>query len=303
MTKAIAIVGTAQSSVALANDEPPEVERWAMASARVMLTQVDRFFEVHTREHLLRRAGVAYWTHHEFMQQFKGPVYMLEADPDIPNAVQLPIEEMTKKFFPFGEHPYFTSSVSYMLAMAIMEEPDEIKLYGIDFATKEERTHQRQGTEYFIGFAAGAGIKVTVPKTSPIMKGALYGAREDYEVNQDKLQERLRQQQTTEQRLVEGLVAIRARIQEVDLSMNQEKKAHAKRKLRLRITELRGEETVAEEQLTAHRGAIQENERWANLEMGLEQASKRPINATPVAINVALLQQAENGRRAKVRQP
>ena len=301
MGKTIAVVGTAQSSNKQANNEPPEVERWAIGSARFWLSQVDRFFEVHTREHLQRRARTAYFQHLQWMQEFNGPVYMLEVDPNIPNAVAMPIEEMTKKFFPFGEHPYFTSSVSYMLALAIMEEPDEIKLFGIDFATKEERTHQRAGTEYFIGWAAGAGIRVTVPATSPIMKGALYGARRDYKVNQDTLQERLRKQETDEQRLANGLVAVRARLQEVELAMQAERSTYRKRKMRDRMREIRAEEVVAQEQLITHRGAVMENERWVNEEIGLESAMSIPASAVPVAIDLARLAQIKNGGKAKVK--
>jgi hypothetical protein len=272
-----------------------------MGSTRVWITQMDRFFEVHTREHLQRRAGMAYFNHLQWMQEFDGSVYMLEVDPNIPNATAIPVETLTEKFFPFGEHPYFTSTVSYMLAMAIMEEPDEIKLFGIDFSTKEERTHQRQGTEYFIGWAAGAGIKVTVPATSPIMKGALYGAREDYEVNQDKLQERLRKQETDEQRLANGLVAVRARLQEVELAVQAERSSYRKRKLRARIRDIKAEETVAQEQLIAHQGAVRENERWVNEAVGLQAAQGIPVNAVPMAIDLGRLAQIKNGGKAKVK--
>jgi hypothetical protein len=111
------------------------------------------------------------------------PIYMLEKHEDIPASVAYPLDEMARRF---GR--YFTSSIGYMLALAITEGRDErfqpvgdshfdwIGVYGIDLASDTEYGDQRPNAEYFIGFARGLGIDVHLPEASALLKADhLYG--------------------------------------------------------------------------------------------------------------------------------
>jgi hypothetical protein len=67
-----------------------------------------------------------------------------------------------------------------MIAMAVMEGYEEIGVYGVDMAQNTEYDHQRPSCEYFLGFARGRGIKVTLPKTSDLLQCRwLYGFEDD----------------------------------------------------------------------------------------------------------------------------
>lgn len=72
----------------------------------------------------------------------------------------------------------FKSSLSYMIAEAILLEPEEISLYGFDCwaIKKEEYYDQIPNIKYFMGLAVGKGIKVSAPEISELFETANYGA-------------------------------------------------------------------------------------------------------------------------------
>jgi hypothetical protein len=99
-----------------------------------------------------------------YMQpQFVGGVF--------PAAVEYPLDRMIAKF---GR--YFTSTIGYMVALAIDEGYDWIGLYGVDLASDVEYPGQRPNTEYLVGWARGLGITVEIAPTSALLRSShLYG--------------------------------------------------------------------------------------------------------------------------------
>jgi hypothetical protein len=270
MSRIVAILGTAPSSRMEANEQPPEVERWGQSGCWRYIQNLDRWFEMHDRAWILRRAGKGFFPYLFFMQQFKGPVYMNKLDSTIKNAVQYPLEEMNQKFFG-DDPPYFTSSIAYMTALAIHEGVDEIRYFGVDMAHKMEYIHQRSGCEYFMGWARAVGIKVVLPKTSPIMKSPLYGQRRNTEVIQESIHERNAKLSNAEQHLAEALIGVRGRLQELLASNGT---SRPRRSARYKL--LKEEERTFEEKLNNLRGKINENEFWLAEEKGLELTQAIP---------------------------
>lgn len=146
-----------------------------------MMPHSDRHFEMHDLAVYGERAVDDVSPDPKYVPRLrKGlgvPIYMLEAHDDIPLSVAYPIKEITAMF---GN--YFTNSISYMLALAIYEKVDEIGVYGIDMAREHEAGWERPSIEYFLGWARGMGIRVTIPDTSDLLKClGLYGYIEAYE--------------------------------------------------------------------------------------------------------------------------
>jgi hypothetical protein len=220
--RVIAIVGTAPSTRKLVNDEPDSVERWGLGGAWETTNKMDRFFEVHDRAWLMHRGTKrgAYHRYLDFLQHFEGPVYVLgDMGKTLQQAIEYPIDEMVEEF---GR--YLTSTVSYMLALAITEKPDEIKFYGVDFMTDMEvYTHQRAALEYLIGHAKGQGIKIWIPDASPLLKAPLYGRAEAHVMNYDALLERKATLERDEKLVVERLVSLRGSLAEVNHWIGQAK--------------------------------------------------------------------------------
>ena len=157
---------------------------WCLNNAYVwleMTPRVTRWFELHNPELYTWRQRRPD-KHVEWLKAFHGPVYLQEGDQAIPNGVRFPLEEVWADLGrgvargDGGEsYPYLTSSISYMLALAIHEGYDEIRLYGIDLNTQGEYAWQKAGCEYLLGLAQGRGITVWLPDNCPLLEGTLYG--------------------------------------------------------------------------------------------------------------------------------
>ncbi|MHB0965510.1 MAG: hypothetical protein ACYC36_03560 [Bellilinea sp.] len=100
---------------------------------------------------------------------------MAEKRPEVPNSEALPMDELTAKYGPY----FWTSSLSYMLAMAIEMSPQKIGLWGVDMAANEEYEAQRSGCHYFAQIAKQQGIEIGTPPESDLFRPRLrYGIDE-----------------------------------------------------------------------------------------------------------------------------
>lgn len=70
---------------------------------------------------------------------------------------------------------YFTSSFDYLIALAILAQPERIMIIGFDMASDTEYRYQREGAAHWLGIAAGRGINVWMPPEASLLKGELYG--------------------------------------------------------------------------------------------------------------------------------
>ncbi len=176
--KKVAIVGFAESW----KDAPfqdASIEIWGLNELHKYVPRWNRWFELHDDETL----GVTkrdltegeQKRHLDWLasQPKEKPIYMQPrfCDGRFPGAVPYPLDAMIQEY---GR--YFTSSIGYMLALAISEGYQWIGLYGVDLASDQEYPGQRPNAEYFIGIARGRGIPVEIAKTSALLKaGHLYG--------------------------------------------------------------------------------------------------------------------------------
>src|SRR3990167_1622444 len=87
------------------------------------------------------------------------PAYCFEPQAEWPTAVEFPRAEINQNL---GR--YFTNSISWMIAHALMEDATELHVYGVDMATGSEYAAQRPSCEYLLGIAVGMGVKVHLPK-------------------------------------------------------------------------------------------------------------------------------------------
>lgn len=205
----IAIVGYTNSR-AEAPWGDPTFERWLCNDLyKYVPDNWDRLYDLHDEKTI--QGDVA---HEAYLRKCTKPVFVFEPRPEWPGSQQYPKDEAVAAF---GR--YFTNSISWMTAHAIMEcagaadawalaqaqavieanpglEPlgavlagaarveflarCEIHIYGVDMAQGTEYAAQRPSCEYFLGLASGMGIKTFVPLTSDLLKNmSLYGAEDD----------------------------------------------------------------------------------------------------------------------------
>ena len=179
----ICIYGYAEETRNMVQELGPSVEIWGINMAHMFLgkklNQVKKWLQIHPRDWSSQgQKPTGYWgrpkAHFNFLQKFKGDVVMSYDEPDVPGCNVFPFERFRKKY----GREYFTNSFAYLMAVAIDEKVDHIYLYGINLTAIDEYTHQRPCMEYWIGRAEQAGIKVTIPPASALVKAHTpYGLR------------------------------------------------------------------------------------------------------------------------------
>jgi hypothetical protein len=161
--KKIAIVGTAPSSCADAPYDDESWEIWTLGANVESGKRISKLFELHT-QFVLEEAGS--WNGlFPYLKKHGKDVVLGHANPQLPDATPFPKDEIVAKY---GN--YFTSSIAWMIAYAIMQEPDAIGLWGIDMMGNEEYGNQRPCCEYLLGIARGKNIIIAMADESPLLR-------------------------------------------------------------------------------------------------------------------------------------
>lgn len=104
---------------------------------------------------------------------------------EIPKSEAFPIHEVVKGF----GIPYFSNTIAYMIAYALLKGAEEIDIFGVNQAGAHEYLEEKGSVEYWIGVAVGRGAKVTINgKDSGLLKykgrygnSQLYGYLQNYQ--------------------------------------------------------------------------------------------------------------------------
>ena len=166
--------------------QDPSWSVWSLSRMYHSVPRWDVWFELHPWERLCERLDGSTpiqdqvrsrAEYQQWLSQDHGrPIFMQRQYPMVPGCVKYPLENILDTF----PQRYFTNSVAYMIALAVFQGVEEIQIWGVDMATKEEYTAQRSGVEYWVGLAQGAGVDVLIPEMSDLCKSrVLYGFHED----------------------------------------------------------------------------------------------------------------------------
>jgi len=170
--KKVALLGTAPSSFSLAPFANEEWDIWACSPGTASAPRADRRYELHRWEPEQEWFSEGYI---KILSECKGPVIMSEQVDVVPNCQVIDWMAHVERFGPY----FFTSTLAWMMADAIVEGYEKIALYGVDMAATSEYHDQRMGCQYFAMLAASMGIEVGVPPESDLLRPApLYGIAE-----------------------------------------------------------------------------------------------------------------------------
>ena len=206
----IAILGSAPSSARKAPFGDISWKIWGCSpGAYPIAVRADAWFELHRWEPPI--LGVADQQKPWFSPEYCGwlaqrqLVWMRDEVKEIPGSKAFPYEDLVNKYGNF----FFTSSVAWMLAMAIEAiqndrearkdseqqdtQNDAIGLWGVDMAANEEYADQRPGCQFFVQLAASLGIEIVVPPESDLMAPALLYAIDESSHMMIKITERRRE--------------------------------------------------------------------------------------------------------------
>ena len=160
----VALVGFSHTSMHLAPFGDPEWSIWGVNQLYRHIPRADRWFEIHKDPFWdqVKDSDYIGW-----MKRIPFPIYMVDAHDEIPQSLAYPIQDVIGMT---GGRDYFTSSIAFMIALAIREQFQELALYGIDLADDSEYFDQRPCAEYWLGVAAGHGMKVSIHHRSALLK-------------------------------------------------------------------------------------------------------------------------------------
>jgi hypothetical protein len=221
----VAIVGCAESKRMAPYHLPNEWEFWGVNNLHIVMpkTPWTRWFELHSIAFdgikYLRRGsdnfrGQSVQQYLESINNLNIPCYMQKPWNVIPHAVPFPLDAILKEF----PRRYFTNTISWMIALAIMEGFKEIGIWGVDMAVssplrqQNEYSHQRPSCEYFIGLAEGKGIKVHLPDECDLLKSRFLYAIQDV------------QETAFNRKLVDMKQSMQKRLNEADAKENMSRK-------------------------------------------------------------------------------
>lgn len=156
----IAIVGLSPTTHNQTPLGDPGWDIWGLPWDEGYWVHYDRLFEMHDMRLIDNDNNRRPKDYLERLQEIEVPLYMQEKYYSNVTA------------YPFDDVPtdYFNSSIAYMLALAIAENPNKIGIYGVDMKGDDEYGYQKPNIEYLIGLAEGKGIEVIIPDESPLMK-------------------------------------------------------------------------------------------------------------------------------------
>jgi hypothetical protein len=172
----IALLGSHPASMKLAPFGDLSWEIWACSPQNFTAPRVDAWFELHSLDRKWVPGNEPYIS----VLQKHPRVYVAVEDERLPNGIIYPKDQILAKY-PEFHHTFFSSSVAWMMALAIEQKPDEIGLWGIDMAAGEEYEYQRPGCHYWMGVAEELGINIVVPPQSDIVElHPLYAFKEQW---------------------------------------------------------------------------------------------------------------------------
>lgn len=221
--KRVTIMGFATSWVET-KFEDPTMEVWTLNEAynllkskNIPVARISRWFEIHSPDSPTKATP----EHLHFLKNCPVPLIMQKEFEEFPSSIAYPREEVRAYFnqnFIIDEvgSPYteYSNSISWMVALAILEGYEEIWITGVDMAQQQEYAWQRSSCSFFIGFAAGKGIKVLIPRTSELCKFPQdYGFETDNQVRHKK--------KNRKKELKQRKMAIIAEIQKAQMQIKQ----------------------------------------------------------------------------------
>lgn len=170
----VGILGMAPTTLHEAPYADPSWELWSLPWS--VVRRSDRFFDPHKNWDTqgYYTCGPERKTITSWLSDLGGPLYMDKVEPDIPNSVAIPWDEIkgiTGRPTNGTDEPYIESTIGVMLAVACLEleAGDKLGLWGVDLDTDGEYAYQRPNAEFFLGYLKGKGVSLFIPKKSALL--------------------------------------------------------------------------------------------------------------------------------------
>jgi len=175
MGRKVALCGSHSNSLVDCPWTDPTWEFWGHSSSRAWYARpMDLYFDLHPKA-CWTRGGKKTAAYPKWLAQNTTPIYMQDKYPEVPASIRYPKGRILLEFA--DARRYFTNHVAWMIALALTEGVSVIALFGINYGTESEYVRQRGSAEYWLGRAAGAGVRIVLPEQCTLLRepSLLYG--------------------------------------------------------------------------------------------------------------------------------
>ena len=150
----------------------PECEVWGINTMYLNYAGLDRLFMMHDIRTEIMLNDKAFVKN---VNEEKFPIYTAGNYDCLKNNIPYPMEEVIDYY----QVAYFLNSLSYAIALAIMQKPMHISFFGIDMRPDSEyewHNNEKGCVEFWCGVAVASRILLHIPKESYVMRRAMTGA-------------------------------------------------------------------------------------------------------------------------------
>jgi hypothetical protein len=171
----LALCGSHSPSLLDAPWTDPSWEFWGHSSSRAWYARpMDRYFDLHPKS-CWTRGGKKTDAYPRWLAKNTVPIFMQERFPEVPASIKYPKGRILMEYA--DARPYFTNHVAWMVALALTEGVSTIALFGINYGSEGEYMSQRGSCEYWLGRAAGRGVRIVLPEQCTLLRepALLYG--------------------------------------------------------------------------------------------------------------------------------
>jgi hypothetical protein len=135
---------------------------------------MDRYFDLHPRS-CWSRGGKKTAAYPKWLAANTVPILMQDRYPEVPASIKYPKGRILLEYA--DARAYFTNHVAWMIALALTEGVTTIGLFGVNYGAETEYNTQRGSCEYWLGRAAGKGVRIVLPEQCTLLRepALLYG--------------------------------------------------------------------------------------------------------------------------------
>ena len=194
MRDIVAIVGSHPVSRQWMDFTRDDCDIWIFneAAKQDWAKRYDAVFQMHSPIIFRSTANRNDKDHYQWLQDQRDiEIIMQDHYEEIPASVKFPLDELCQELL--GERfdrKYFTSSVSYAIALAIYRGYPTIEIYGVEMETNTEYRHQRDGISFWIGLGIGLGRTFRLHSHN-LMISPLYGYEGDIKLPIEQFKQRI----------------------------------------------------------------------------------------------------------------
>ena len=169
--KTVRIYGSAKNvrEAPVRGPDEQDIEVWLSNSPTTVslrcpraLNEWTRWFNLHSRQHIVGTYPAGF---HYYCTKAEGrPIYFQKAQPEIPSSAAFPYEKIQATFATaVGPNQYFTCTVCWLIAFAILEGFERIELWGFELRDTKPGSkfeYERPCFAYWVQVAKERGCDV-----------------------------------------------------------------------------------------------------------------------------------------------